>query len=505
VRWRIVAVAAAVATLAAACTPTARWVTVGPSAGASTVDWQDCAKEARAIGGATLPRNLTFDCGTVSVPRDWATAKDGKPADGRGYEIAVMRIRSNRQGDRIGSILVNPGGPGSSGIDFAVGTASRYTTLLARFDLVAFDPRGVGRSAAVECLSDTDLDASFGYEPDPTGAAFDGLVTLTRRMVEGCATKYGEDLRLFGTEQAARDMDAIRAALGEPKLTYLGYSYGTLLGAVYAELFPTKIRALVLDGADNPQQTPVEKAEGQAKGFELAFSHFATWCAANASRCPIAPDARAATLDALAHARTAPVRGSDGRPATAGWVFTGVAAALYSEEAWGLLARGLANLAQGDSDLILGLADAYAERDQDGHYTNIFDAYNAISCTDSDGWPTVERIRQLQGQWRPKYPLFGAALAVSLLSCSLWTGKHDPVPVGPATGAPPIVVVGTTGDPATPYEATAKLASMLGTGVVLTWGGEGHTAYPGPSCINDAVNRYLIELVPPPSGKTCPA
>ncbi|MGE5828539.1 MAG: alpha/beta hydrolase, partial [Micromonosporaceae bacterium] len=317
--------------------------------------------------------------------------------------------------------------------------------------------------------------------------------------------KYGDDLRLFGTEQAARDMDAIRAALGEPKLTYLGYSYGTLLGAVYAELFPTRIRALVLDGAEDPGQNPIGATETQAKGFELAFANFAEWCGSNPARCPIAPDAQAAVLDALAHARTAPVRGSDGRLATAGWVFTGVIAALYSEDAWSLLARGLANLAQDDADLILALADAYGERDQDGHYTNIFDVYNAVKCTDSDQWPSVERIRELQAQWRPKYPLFGAAFAVSMAACAVWTGKHDPFPVGPATGAPPIVVVGTAGDPATPYESTAKLANMLGTGVVLTWGGEGHTAYPGPSCINDAVNRYLIDLVVPPNGKTCPA
>lgn len=511
-RWRIgvVAVTAIVAVLAAGCTPGgARWRDrgAGPNDAVSgSVAWHDCADEARKVARSGLPSGVTFSCGTVSVPQDWATATDGKPADGRTFELSLIRIRSKKQANRIGSLLMNPGGPGGSGVEFAVLTAGRYSELLERFDLIGFDPRGVGRSDPVKCMSDADLDASFGFEPDPVSqAAFDSAVALTRRTVTPCGTKYGDDLRLFSTEQAARDMDAIRAAVGDEKMTYLGYSYGTLLGAVYAQLFPTKIRALVLDGAVDPQQSPVEGSEGQAKGFERAFGNFADWCLKNTARCPIAPNPRGAIAAALDQARTNPVKGDDGRPATSGWVFTAIVSSLYSQEAWPYLARAIADLSRGNADITFVLADLYAERDDDGHYSNLFDANNAVNCADSDQFPTIEQIRTLQGQWRSKYPLFGGPIALGLVSCAVWPGKHDPYPVGPATGAPPIVVVGTTGDPATPYESTPKLASMLGTGVVLTWQGEGHTAYPETTCIRAAVNRYLIDLSPPAAGTTCPA
>ena len=512
-RWRfgVVAIATVVAMLVTGCSPEGRWVdrqvSSGPSANPGTVSWRNCVDEARDIAGSGLPSGLTFQCGTVTVPQDWATATpDGKASDGRTFDLALIRIRANGQSNRIGSLLMNPGGPGGSGLEFAVLTVSRYTDLLKRFDLIGFDPRGVGKSDPVKCMSDKDLDASFAYDPDPVSqAAFDGAVALTRKTVEPCGTKYGEQLRLFSTEQAARDMDAIRAAVGDEKMTYLGYSYGTLLGAVYAQLFPTKIRALVLDGAVDPQQSSIEGSEGQAKGFERAFTNFSQWCSGSPSRCPIAPDARAAVTAAFNQARANPVRGKDGRLATSGWILTAVVSSLYSQEAWPYLARAISDLGKGNADFTFLLADLYAERDDNGHYSNLFDANNAVNCADADDQPTLQQIRTLQGQWRTTYPMFGAPIAMGLVNCVVWPGKHDPYPVGPANGAPPIVVVGTTGDPATPYESTAKLATMLGTGVVLTWEGEGHTAYPETTCIRNAVNRYLIDLKPPAEGTRCPA
>jgi len=468
------------------------------------VRWRNCASEAKAVLGVT-PRNFAFDCGTVPVPRDWNTAENGKAVDGRTFDIALIRARSTRQTDRIGSLLINPGGPGASGVDYSVYLSTLAPDVAARFDIIGFDPRGVERSATVDCFADADLDASFGYEPDPaTLAAFSGAVDISRRLVTACATKYGEDLRLYSTEQAARDMDAIRAAVGDDKLSYLGYSYGTLLGAVYAQLYPRNIRAMVLDGAVDPTESPIEATEGQARGFERAFGNFAEWCRGNASDCPIGPDARATVTALLNSARTGPVAGQ-GRSATAGWVFTAIVSSLYSRETWEKLATSLDELRQGKPDGIFQLADAYADRDASGRYSNLFDANATINCTDSDKYPAVEQIRTLQAQWRAKYPLFGAPLAVGLLGCALWPGKHDPYPVGQAVGAPPIVVVGTTGDPATPYESTAKLARMLGVGTVLTWEGEGHTAYPETTCIRRAVNGYLIDLKVPAPNLTCPA
>ena len=512
-RWRVALIAAmALVATAAGCTaPKARWreAESAPSGGSGAIAWRDCADDARRIAsdlGRKVPGGVLFECGKVAVPQDWNTAVDGKAPDGQNFEIEVMRARSDRQGQRIGSLVTNPGGPGASGFDFTVYLAGQLAPVLQRFDLIGFDPRGVGRSAPVKCISDSDMDASFGYEPDPVSDAdFQGAVALSRKIADGCDAKYGEDLRLFSTEQAARDIDAIRTALGDEKLTYLGFSYGTLLGAVYARLFPKGIRAMVLDGAVDPRQSPVAGSEGQALGFERAFANFTAWCRQNARACQIGPDARAAVLSALDTARTNPVRGDDGRRATAGWVLYAIVSSLYSEQAWPFLARGMSELRGGDPGLVFLLADSYAERDPNGKYSNLFDANNAVNCADSAEYPTVATIRTLQADWRKKYPIFGSLLALSMLTCAVWPGKPDPYPVGPATGSPPIVVVGTKGDPATPYEATPELAQLLGTGTVVTWEGEGHTAYPSTSCIRNAVDAYLIDLKVPARNLTCPA
>lgn len=500
-RARLAAATFTLAVVATGCTPDPR--VARPSPSGSPIAWTDCASDARKIN-SSLPRSLTVECGTVPVPQDWNTAKDGKPTDGKTFEIAVMRIRSNRQTDRIGSILTNFGGPGTAGLEYLPAFIGEVSGLLGRFDLVSFDPRGIGKSNSVKCAADGDLDASMGYEPDPVGnSEFQGSVAISRRIAEGCGAKFGETLGRVSTEQAARDIDAIRAALGEAKLNYLGFSYGTLLGAVYAELFPGNIRAMVLDGAVDPRETPIESSEGQAKGFERAFDNFTNWCKQNPSRCPIAPDARAAVVKAINSARTTPVKGSDGRSATAGWVFAAVLYTLYDEGSWPYLAQAIADLVRGKAQFTFLLADI--DRDENGHYGTLFDGFNAVSCIDSDQFPTVEEIRTLQADWRAKYPLFGAPLAMSLVTCALWPAKKDPYPVGPATGAPPIVVVGTTGDPATPYESTADLADMLGTSAIVTWEGEGHTAYPKTTCIRRAVDDYFIDLKVPAKDLRCPA
>jgi len=498
--------AVTVSVTVAGCGAVATWHPARSSTEAgSAINWRLCGSDARKIN-RQLPAGLEVHCGVVEVPQDWNTAKDGKAPDGKTFELSLMRVRSERQANRIGSLLLNPGGPGGSGVELAAHLSGRVPKLLERFDLIGFDPRGVGRSKPpVDCISTEDLDASFGYEPDPVSdAAYQGAVALYRRIAEGCEQKHGQTLSLYSTEQSARDIDAIRAAVGDEKLSYLGFSYGTLLGAVYANLFPRNIRAMVLDGAVDPQQSSVISSEGQARGFELAFSNFEKWCKANTGSCPIAPNPRAAVQSVMDTARRSPVKGPDGREATSGWVLTSVVLAMYSADYWEPFANSVALLRRGDATLTFVLADAYASR-ENGEYTNMFDAFNAINCVDSDQHPTVEDIRRLQSQWRAKYPLFGPALAIGLLNCAVWPAKKDPYPVGPATGSPPIVVVGTTGDPATPYESTAKLSNLLGTGTVVTWEGEGHTAYPETACIRNAVERYLIDLQKPAAGLTCPA
>jgi pimeloyl-ACP methyl ester carboxylesterase len=500
----------AVLLLAGGCIrPTARWATPTsgrvasasptPSSSVAPIKWTPCPNVWNGVLDQAPP-NVTYDCGTLKVPQDWLA-----PGDGKTFDIALVRGRTTGQRDRVGSLLINPGGPGVSGIRYAV-YRSVYlpAEITRRFDVIGFDPRGVGLSSPVKCFTDTDLDTSFGADPDPVDAKdFDTAVALSRRLAQACGDKYGDTLRLFSTEQAARDIDAIRAAVGDRQLTYLGYSYGTLLGAVYAQLFPTNVRALVLDGAIDPTLPPEASSEQQARGFERAFGNFAKWCQTNAASCPIGPDARSVVAGALESARISPVR-ANGRTATAGWVFTAVLSSLYNQGNWQVLAGAMDKLRHGNPSDVFLLADAYASRDRAGHYSNLFDANAAVNCTDDDQVPTVERIRTLQAQWRAKYPLFGASLALNLV-CAQWPGKHDPYPTGPATGAPPILVVGTTGDPATPYEQTPALAKMLGVGRVLTWKGEGHTAYPKTRCVTEAVNRYLVDLKVPSDGLTCPA
>jgi pimeloyl-ACP methyl ester carboxylesterase len=476
-----------------------------PAVPGTRAGWRPCPEVPRDLVGRGAA-TMTYECASVAVPRNW------EQPGGETYDIALIRIRSRTQKQRIGSLVLNPGGPGASGIDTAVYLSfgerlgGLPTAVTDRFDIVGFDPRGVSRSAPVKCIGNTEQDESFALTPDPdTQAEFDAAVALNREIAEECAEKYDEELVTFSTEQTARDMDAIRTAVGDEKLTYLGYSYGTLLGATYAQLFPDKVRALVLDGAVNPEQDFIAGSEAQAKGFERAFTNFTTWCRSTPAQCPIAPDARGAVTDALAKAEASPAKGRDGRDATAGWIFVAVVSSLYTESGWQSLAKAVDDLQAGNPEGIFDLADQYADRKPDGTYSNLFDANLAVNCTDAESVPTLERIRQLQGEWRRKYPLFGAPLAVGMVPCALWTGKRDPYPTGPATGAPPILVVGTTGDPATPYENTAELAGMLGTGQVLTWEGEGHTAYPNTPCISNAVNGYLIGLTMPRSGLRCPA
>jgi len=483
-------------------------------AAAGELAWQPCPELVDELVGDIAPSGfieqltarIAYECGSLTVPRDWAAPQ----APGT-FEIALVRARSEDQRDRIGSLFVNPGGPGASGIESAVylsfgplvgGLPAAVTD---RFDVVGFDPRGVGRSSPVECFTDAELDESFAAPPDPAGQAeFDAVVAQTREQAQTCGAEYGDTLRYFSTRQTAHDLDALRAAVGDEQLTYLGLSYGTLLGAVYAQLYPERVRALVLDGAVDPEQDAVAATEQQAAGFERALDNFAQWCSGVPEECPLQPDARAAVTGAIEAAGADPVAGPDGRAATDGWVFWAVVSTLYSREAWPALGSALEQLEGGDPRAVLALADAYAQRSEDGSYPNIFEANSAVTCADEELGVTVPEVRGLQQDWRADYPVFGAPLAMSLLGCVLWPGTTDPYPTGPAEGAAPILVVGTRGDPATPYESTARLAEMLGVGVVLTWEGEGHTAYPGTDCINDAVDAYLVELTVPPEGTSCP-
>lgn len=471
---------------------------------AEPVSFTDCTSVikpqiAKQPGG---DRDLRFGCGRLRVPLDYTDP------DGADIQLFVIRVHFGGQRQRIGSLLVNPGGPGGSGLDAAVGLGLQLPLeLLRRFDLVGFDPRGVGLSNPLECVSDQLKDRGIALDPDArTAAQYAAQVAVARESAQACSQKYGDALEHYNTEETARDMDLVRQAVGDKKLSYLGYSYGTRLGSVYAQLFPDRVRALVLDGAVDPVQGEVAGAETQARGFENAYSQFAADCRRRPG-CKVGPDAKAFLTALLAAARRAPIRSGkagETRRATAGHVLLAAVSALYDQNDWADLESALAQAKAGDSADVLALADRYSQRDPSGKYSNIVDASLTINCTDSAERVPDATVRAKLAEWRTKYPLFGTSLALGLLGCQQWLGPRHPLPRVRAAGSPPILVIGTTNDPATPYASAGVLTRALAHGVLLTWDGEGHTAYPKTPCVTRAVDAYLIDLRVPRAGTSCP-
>lgn len=478
--------------------------TLAPSDGPSPppITWADCTAdtEPKFTGRRPNDRTVTWECATLSVPMDY------DEPDGERLHLAVVRGIVQGERERIGSLVVNPGGPGASGNDLALNMAYALPLDVVRgFDIVGFDPRGVNFSDGVECVSDRQTDALFDVEPYARDdAEFGDLVALAEDVAAGCEDRYGEGLGAFNTTDTARDLDRLRTSLGDERLTYLGYSYGTTLGSTYAELFPDRVRALVLDGAVDPSLDEMESAQAQARGFSDAFTAFSQACADNAP-CAAGLDPAATMTAVLDAARRSPLTVEDStRTVAVGLAFTGVLSALYREESWPALARALGEAEQGDGTGLATMADGYTGRRPDGTYPNRLDANYAVNCADSDEIFSDEEIRGFVEQMRTQYPLFGAPMAANLLTCSHWRAPRTPLPARDAPGAAPILVVGTKNDPATPYTGALALARELRSGLLLTWDGEGHTAYPKTRCVTAAVDAYLLELTVPEQ-TACPA
>jgi pimeloyl-ACP methyl ester carboxylesterase len=470
------------------------------------IDWTDCSQQFQPLI-ANQPgsdRNLKFECGRTEVPISYDEPK------GATLPLFLVRVVMAGQTGRIGSLVVNPGGPGASGADAAIGLALTLPVeVLNKFDIVGFDPRGVGLSTPVECISDDMKERLVASEPRPTTAAqLDDDFALTKQIADGCAKEYGDALGTFNTVATARDMEQLRQSLGDDKLTYLGYSYGTTLGSTYAELFPDKVRALVLDAAVDPDTDPKTDAEASAKALEDGFDAFANNCVGLIAGCPIGANPRQFLSDLLTQAAATPIPSTqqgETRKATPGVVMTAVQAALYDTASWPLLAQGLAAAQKGDSKGLFSLADGYSGRLKDGTYSNLFDANLAINCADTDQKYTESEIRTLAADWGQKYPLFGAGSAAGLYTCSVWKADRTPLPKRDAAGSAPILVVGNSGDPVTPLPGAQDMAKDLQNGDLLIWQGQGHTAYPKTECIISAVDNYLINLAAPMDGLTCPA
>ncbi|GAB3203007.1 alpha/beta hydrolase [Geodermatophilus arenarius] len=475
---------------------------------AAPITWTDCDAQITELVAGTpgSERDLAFECGRTEVPID-----HDEP-EGATLPLFLVRATLAGQTDRIGSLLVNPGGPGVSGADLGLSLAlSLPEDVLRRFDVVGFDPRGVGLSTPVECIPAELKDRMTAAEPRPTDQQqMDDVLALKDEAANACAEEYGDALGTFNTVATARDMDLLRESLGDEQLTYLGYSYGTTLGSTYAELFPENVRAMVLDAAVDPDADPQADAEAQAAGLEAAFDAFAANCVGLVSGCPIGGDPRTFVQDLLTVAATTPIpssRPGETRTATPGVVLTAVTAALYDTGSWPQLSQALAAARNGDSAGLFSIADPSAGRLQDGTYTNRLDADFAISCADTpeDETFSEEEVLQLAQEWSQRYPLFGAKVASSLYTCGVWDAARTPLPERDAEGSAPILVVGTSGDPVTPLPGAEDMAEDLTAGTLLVWQGQGHTAYPKTDCVTAAVNAYLIDLTAPQDGLTCPA
>jgi pimeloyl-ACP methyl ester carboxylesterase len=452
-----------------------------------------------------------FNCGTLKVPMDY-TAPEGKSLD-----IAVLQYPAANPDTRIGSLLLNPGGPGASGQEYLKGAFDSFDGVLHdRYDVLGFDPRGVADSAPVRCFDDKTLD-KVNAEDSPRDPVERKAYREqnSKTFSAACQEKTGDLLPFVGTRNAARDMDVLRGAVGDEKLNYVGFSYGTYLGSLYAEEFPNRVGRLVLDGVVDPAADKLDANIDQTIGFERSFRAFAADCAARKG-CPLGNDPDKAALiatDFLDKLQEKPLRTAyDGRKLTSSLGWTGADSLLYGnkETSWKALREALAlAMDQKDGSYLLFYADHYMGRDEKGHYDNSGDSLAAIRCADAAApAPSAERIDQILAKLHAEAPLFSRDTAASdfgAAGCASWPFKTPEKPhVIRAEGAAPILVVGTTGDPATPYAASEKLAKELASATLLTLEGEGHAAFTrGSKCIDAAVTAYIVEGTMPAAGTRC--
>lgn len=454
------------------------------------VDWQACGE---------------LECALVQVPLDY---------DHPGGEQITLALKRSLAGDparRVGSLLINPGGPGGSGITLVESTPQFFSRdLLDGFDVVGFDPRGVGESTAVECLAPAELDelrAAVYDTRNQTGR--DSLRADARRIVEACQAKSGDLLPHVDTVSAARDMDILRAVLGDAELYYLGYSYGTQLGATYADLFPERVGRLVLDGAVDPTLTYAALGYGQAAGFEAALRAYVADCLEGRA-CPL----RGSVDDGVAQiqrfialtAGSALPTASD-RALTQSHAVSGILLTLYDDRYWPVLTEALtAAMRDKDGSQLLFLADLVADREDDGTYSsNSVLAFTAVNCLDLPVDASPAAMDAAAARLRELSPTFGQFLAYGEIICDEWpvpaTGDAQPLR---AQGAAPILVIGTTRDPATPYVWAESLADQLESGILISFDGEGHTAYGRSNdCVEGAVDGYLLRGELPADGLSC--
>ncbi len=449
-----------------------------------------------------------MECADVYAPLDW-----GDPA---GETITLRLVKHLATGgERIGTLFVNPGGPGASGADYVAENIDSVipADVLRAYDVVGWDPRGVGESTQVRCLDAAGMDDYlFGLGEEAglergSDAWIDAAVEQSRTFGEACEQRTGDLIGHVSTADTVRDLDMLRAIVDDDRLHYLGFSYGTYIGARYADAYPDRVGRLVLDGAMDPTSTLPDVVREQTRGFELALRAYLADCLQR-NDCPFrgsVDEAMSVIGGLLDRVDANPLTGSDGRTLAAGTMLTAIITPLYSQSNWGYLDQLFTTVDQGDADVALSLADFYYDRVGGEYVSNSTEAFSAINCLDYPGGELDrERMRAEAAELDKIAPTIGRFQGFGDVSCAEWPvqGAADRQPVR-AAGAEPILVVGTTGDPATPYRWAESLADQLETGVLVTYRGEGHTAYGGNACVDDVVNAYLLQGVVPAQDPLC--
>jgi pimeloyl-ACP methyl ester carboxylesterase len=484
---RVAGILVLVTFLAVACTrnspPTSH---VTPSSPVSKIAWTDC-------GGG-------FQCGTLQVPLDYENPT------ARTISLALLRKPALNKTTRIGSLLVNPGGPGESGIEFLRGDLASLSNLNMRFDLIAWDPRGVAESTPITCVSGPQEDTYLATDSvldDP--AEKQAFIQANKDFAAGCQSRSGDLLPFMDSASTARDMDQIRIAVGDAKLTYLGFSYGTYIGQWYAHLFPTHIRALSLDGVVDPTVSADDSLYGQIVGFQKNLDAFIADCKARTS-CQYGRngDIAAKITAAMNQLDQTPLKVGP-RELTRALAMTGLLLTMYDQSLWQYADQGLTALDKGNGQLFLLLADTYNNRNSDGTYKNLFNgAYHSTYCLDFPVPADISAYDQLTAKYTAASPLFGPWSVYSNLQCAYWPvkSKNTNAPLT-VQGAPPILLVGGTNDPATPYSEAQSVNRQISGSVLLTRQGNGHTSYDSSTCAHAAEDAYLIDLTVPSAGTTC--
>ncbi|MFF0106808.1 alpha/beta hydrolase [Streptomyces hirsutus] len=460
--------------------------------GGTAIDWGRC----EASGDTPAPGE-EWQCGTLRVPLDWSEP------DGGTIGLALIRAKATGD-DRLGSLLFNFGGPGGSGVSMMPSYATTASKLRERYDLVSWDPRGVAASEGIRCRDDEEIQTAESVDSTPdTPAEEQAYLADAADFGKGCQESAGKLLAHVSTTDTARDMDRIRQALGDDRLNYFGISYGTELGGVYAHLFPKRVGRLTLDAVVDPSADTVGHAENQTRGFQRALDNYLK----STGRDPGQGSREIAELLDRIDAEPLPTS-SKGRELTQSLALTGIVLPLYSKDGWPVLTSALEAAEEGDGSELLALADGYNERDASGKYGTTTHSQRAISCLDDKQRMTAAQTEELLPEFERISPVFGTFLGWDTAGwCHDWPvpGQHD-TPEVSAPGAAPVLVIGTTGDPATPYEGAQRMADELGEGVgiVLTWEGEGHGAYgSGSGCVDSTVNAYLLDGTVPKDGKVC--